>query len=147
MAFRASMAFLCVAAGAVALLTFAGPLEAADGESLAAGSRVFELRTYTTNEGKLGALHARFRDHTSYLFVRHGMTLVGYWTPTDGDEAGNTLVYLLAHDSRDSASKSWRSFISDPEWKKVYADSRANGALVKKVESKFLAPTDYSPLR
>ena len=26
--------------------------------------RVFELRTYYANEGKLDALHARFRDHT-----------------------------------------------------------------------------------
>jgi len=42
---------------------------------------VFELRTYTAAAGRLGALNARFRDHTLKLFARHGITNVGYWTP------------------------------------------------------------------
>jgi cystathionine beta-lyase/cystathionine gamma-synthase len=37
--------------------------------------QVFELRTYTANEDKLGALDARFRDHTIALFARHGITV------------------------------------------------------------------------
>jgi hypothetical protein len=49
--------------------------------------RVFELRTYTAPEGKLGALEARFRDHTRRIFDRHGMTSVGYWIPTDAQHA------------------------------------------------------------
>ena len=43
--------------------------------------KVFELRTYTTNEGKLDALQARFRDHTTRIFKKHHMTNVGYWVP------------------------------------------------------------------
>jgi len=39
-------------------------------------NRVFELRTYTANEGKLEALHARFRNHTTKFFKKHGMTNV-----------------------------------------------------------------------
>ena len=35
---------------------------------------VFELRTYTTNEGKLDDLNARFRDHTIGLFEKHGIS-------------------------------------------------------------------------
>ena len=42
-------------------------------------TRVFEMRTYYANPGKMTALHARFRDHTNKLFVKHGMTLIGYW--------------------------------------------------------------------
>ncbi|MGH9426153.1 MAG: NIPSNAP family protein, partial [Terriglobia bacterium] len=38
----------------------------------AAKGRVFEIRTYTANEGKLDALHARFRDHTTKIFEKHG---------------------------------------------------------------------------
>jgi len=34
---------------------------------------VFELRTYTTNTGKLPNLHARFADHTLGLFKKHGI--------------------------------------------------------------------------
>src|SRR5689334_244039 len=56
-------------------------------------ARVFEIRTYTTEAGKLDALHARFRDHTMKLFERHGMTSIGYWTPQDGPLAQNTLIY------------------------------------------------------
>ncbi len=109
--------------------------------------RIYELRTYTTNEGKLDDLHARFSDHTNGLFVKHGITLIGYWTHADGDKADNTLVYLIAHEDRDSASASWRAFGSDEAWRKAYADSRKDGALVSKVESQYLVPTDYSPLR
>lgn len=38
-----------------------------------ASADVFELRTYTTNDGKLDNLNARFRDHTVALFKKHGM--------------------------------------------------------------------------
>ena len=109
--------------------------------------RVFELRIYTTHPGKLDDLHKRFRDHTNRLFEKHGMQLVGYWTPTDGDEAANTLIYLLAYPSREAREKSWQGFRDDEEWKKVFQESHADGPIVQKVESKFLAPTDYSPIK
>ena len=111
------------------------------------GERVFEMRIYTAAEGKLPDLMARFRNHTNYLFVKHGMDLIGYWTPTEGDEAGNTLVYLLAHDSREAAKKSWDAFRADPEWKKAFAASREGGKLVAKIENQWLKATDFSPLR
>src|SRR4051812_71868 len=59
-----------------------------------ASQRVFELRTYTTNEGKLEALHKRFREHTNRLFKKHGTEIVGYWTPQDAkDGKGDKLIY------------------------------------------------------
>jgi len=63
--------------------------------------RLFELRTYTANEGKLDALNARFRDHTVKLFEKHGMTNVGYWTP-EGERSKDTLVYILAFPNKDA---------------------------------------------
>ena len=111
------------------------------------GARVYELRTYYTNPGKLDALHARFRDHTNHLFVRHGMTLVGYWTLDEGEGKDSTLVYMIAHESRESAKASWAGLIDDPDWRAAYAASREDGPLVAKIESKFLNPTAYSPLR
>ena len=62
-------------------------------------NRVFELRTYTTHPGKLDDLLARFRNHTTKLFEKHGMTNIGYWVPS---EQPNTLVYVLAYPSRDA---------------------------------------------
>lgn len=110
-------------------------------------SRVFEIRTYTTAEGKLADLHRRFREHTLKLFERHGMVNVAYWTPQDAERAGNTLIYVLAHKTRQAAAQSWAAFSADPEWKQVRAASEANGKIVLKVESTFVQATDYSPMK
>ena len=122
-------------------------LQAEDGKA-AKSNRLFELRVYTCNPGKLPALHKRFRDHTNKLFVKHGMELIGYWTPTEGPEAENTLVYMLAYPDREARAKAWKAFLADPEWQRVYKKSHedAGGRIVKKVEKKFLTPTDYSPI-
>lgn len=108
--------------------------------------RLFEQRIYITHPGKLQALHERFRSHTNRLFQKHGMELVGYWTPIEGDETQNTLIYLLAYSDREAREKSWQAFRDDPEWQKVYEESHKDGPIVLKVESKFLTPTDYSPI-
>ncbi len=108
---------------------------------------VFEMRVYTTHPGKLGDLHNRFSQHTNSLFVKHGMRLIGYWTPTDGPESENTLIYILAYPSREAREKSWKGFMSDLDWKAAYAASIENGKLVKKVDSTFMNATGYSPIQ
>src|ERR1700690_2842057 len=67
----------------------------------------YELRVYHANEGKLDALLARFRDHTMRIFEKHGMKNVAYWTPTDAPLKGKTLIYIIAHASRDAATPTW----------------------------------------
>jgi hypothetical protein len=114
--------------------------------SIAGDSRCFELRTYHAAPGKLEALNARFRDHTCALFKKHGMEVVGFWIPTD-QGAEDTLVYMLAHKSREEAKQSWKDFQADPEWIKVRTASEVNGKLTEKIESVFLSATDYSPLK
>jgi len=111
------------------------------------GQRVYELRTYTTVEGRLEALQARFRDHTIKLFEKHGMTNVGYWVPQDEPASKNTLIYIISHRSREAAKKSWDAFRADPEWKKVQAESEKDGKIVDKVVSVFMTATDYSKLK
>ena len=109
--------------------------------------RYFEMRTYTAAPGKLDALHARFRDHTNKLFQKHGMTLIGYWTPAEGETSKNTLVYILAYPDKEAREKAWKAFQDDSDWKKAKAESETGGPLVTKVESMFLKPTDYSPIK
>jgi NIPSNAP len=121
--------------------------EAATQETTAS-HRVFELRTYYTNDGKLTDLHKRFRDHTCRLLKQHGAELIGFWTPLDEkDGKGGKLVYLVAFPSREAAKKTWEDFQKDPEWQKVYKESHENGVLVKKVDSVYMEPTDYSELK
>jgi hypothetical protein len=111
------------------------------------GDRVFEIRTYTTEPGKLPDLLKRFREHTCQIFEKHGMTNIGYWVPTDEPRSQNTLIYILAHKSRDAAKESWKDFQADPDWIKVKEASEADGKIVSKVESVYAAPTDFSALK
>jgi hypothetical protein len=106
--------------------------------------RVYELRTYTTKEGKLDALLARFRNHTTSLFEKHGMTNIGYWVPKDKP---NTLIYIISHASPEAAKKNWDDFRADTDWVKVKTESEASGPIVEKVESVYMTPTDFSKLK
>jgi hypothetical protein len=110
-------------------------------------TRVFEMRTYYAHPGKMKALHARFRNHTNKLFEKHGMTLIGYWSPINEKEAEQKMVYILAYPSKEAADKSWAGFRKDPDWIKAKNASEKDGPLVAKVESVFLNPTDYSPIK
>lgn len=108
---------------------------------------VYELRTYTAADGKLDALKARFRDHTIRIFKKHGMESIGYWVPEDPEHSRNTLIYILKHPSREEGEKHWTDFQNDPEWKKVAAESEANGKLVLKVDRVWLDPAEFSALK
>jgi hypothetical protein len=116
------------------------------GLAFAAGP-VYELRTYTANEGKLEALKARFRDHTIRIFNKHHMESVGYWVPQDPALGKTTLIYILKHPSREEATKNWDAFRNDPEWQKVATESEKNGKLVQKVDSVFMDSTDFSKMK
>jgi hypothetical protein len=75
------------------------------------------------------------------------MTSIGYWVPQDAPDSQNTLIYILAHPSRDAAKKAWADFQADPEWQKVSADSQKDGRIVSKVVSVFMDPTDFSAIK
>jgi len=118
--------------------------------STAAGAKVYEMRTYYAAPGKLEALHARFRNHTIEIFKKHGMGIVAFWVPVDqttGAATGDTLVYILSYPSLDARKQAWDEFGKDPEWVAVKSESEKEGKLVDKVDSLFLAPTDYSPMK
>jgi hypothetical protein len=106
---------------------------------------VYELRVYHTYDGKLDDLLRRFREHTMQLFEKHGIKNLAYWTPTDEPLKGKTLIYIVAHPSREAAAANWKAFGDDPEWKSVRDKSEANGKIVEKVDSTFLVLTDFSP--
>jgi hypothetical protein len=107
---------------------------------------VYELRLYHVNEGKMDALKARFRDHTDAIFRRHNMKSIGYWSPEDAPDSQNLFIYILEHPSRQEAEKNWAAFQADPEWKKVKAESEANGHLVDHIDHYFMDPTSFSAL-
>jgi hypothetical protein len=113
-------------------------------ESAPSAATVYELRVYHANPGKLDDLLKRFRDHTTRLFEKHGMKNIAYWTPVDEPLKGMTLIYILAHPSREAAVANWKAFGDDPDWQKVRDQSEVNGKLVDKVDSTYMALTDFS---
>ena len=125
----------------------AGQFSAFESVAQAQGERIFEMRTYTALPGRLDALNARFRDHTTRIFEKHGMTNVGYWTPQEAPLAENTLVYILAHDSREAGQASWDAFRADPEWAQVSEESQRDGRIVESVDVLWLEATDYSKIK
>lgn len=128
----------------LALAVLAGTLGAAGSARSQAANRVFEMRTYYTHDGKLDDLQARFRNHTTKFFEKHGMTNVGYWVPRDQP---NTLVYILAYPSREAATKAWDGFRKDEGWIAARTASEANGPIVAKVVSVFMDPTNFSAIK
>lgn len=118
-----------------------GPGLSATVKNVAPQSRCFELRTYTVREGSsIDLLHTRFRDRTSRLFEKHGMTIVGYWQPV---EKPNVLVYMLAYKDGAARDASWAAFSADPEWVKT----RTEMQVAVQIENVFMSATDYSPTR
>ena len=118
-----------------------GPNLPATVKNVTKDSRCFELRTYTVQEGSsIDLLHSRFRDHTSALFRKHGMTIVGYWQPV---AKPNTLIYLLAYKDGVARDAAWAAFGADPEWVKTRTAMQVN----VQVDSVFMSATDYSPLK
>ena len=149
---------------AVAMLTFVNGAAAQAGQSAAAPaarppqptppcgpnlpgknvdkqSRCFELRTYTVREGSsIDLLHSRFREHTSALFRKHGMTIVGYWQPVTRPD---TLIYILAYKDGAARDAAWAAFQADPDWVKT----RTEMQVAVQVDNVFMAATDYSPMK
>ena len=109
--------------------------------------RVLEVRRYTAAPGKLDELVKRMREGETSLFEKHGMKGVFYSVAAEAPDSQNTYLYVLAHQSREAAKKSWDDFRDDEAWKSLRATSEANGPLVSKVESIFVSPTDFSPLK
>lgn len=113
-----------------------------------AAETVYELRVYHLHPGKLPLILERFRSKETAIFARCGMTGVAYWTPVEDSgeiKAGETLVYMLRHPSREQARANWAKFSHDPEWVALKAESEKDGPFVAKVESTFLKLTDFSP--
>ena len=119
---------------------------------------IYEMRVYYTYDGKFNDIISRFENHTTKLFDKHGFNNVGYWTTVkkdsisfadkfifqnDGKEA---LVYIVSFKDMKKRDESWDNFINDPEWIRVFEESRKDGPIVKEIEQVFLSPTIFSNL-
>jgi hypothetical protein len=107
---------------------------------------IYELRTYEAAPGKLPALQARFRDHTTRIFERHGMEVLGFWTYAHGGWS-DQLLYLMRYADMAERAAKWAAFAADEEWQRVREESQRDGTLTTRIRSDLLAPTDFSQLQ
>jgi hypothetical protein len=72
------------------------------------------------------------------------MKSILYSVAADPPLAQNTFVYILSHESREAAKKSWAGVLGDPGFKSMV---ERTGRMSTKAEVMFLKPTDYSPAK
>ena len=119
---------------------------------------IYEMRVYYTYDGKFNDIISRFENHTTKLFEKHGFNNVGYWTTLSIDSTSfadkfilqnngkEALVYIVSFKDMETRDESWDNFINDPEWTKVFEESRKDGPIVSEIEQVFLSPTIFSNL-
>ena len=114
-----------------------------------AQGRVFELRTYTAVDAEKLAALARAVQESHAPAVREARDAEHrLLEAVDAPLSANTMIYVIAHKSREAAKQSWTAFRNDPEWTKVSTESEANGRILAKApESVYLEATDYSPMK
>ena len=135
-----------ITTGVVALVFAAGFMAGRDTTAVAQGNRVFEIRTYTTeNKAGLDALVSRMGGGESQLFAKSGMSNIGHFVAADAPKSDNTYIYIVAHENQEKATASWTKLREDPEWVKLRATATSPGPI--KVESVFVKPTNYSTLK
>jgi NIPSNAP len=132
--------------GLVALALGAGFLAGRETSVAAEGQgRVLEIRTYVTPDHTgLDNLVKRMKDE-SKIFDRLGMKGALYSVATEAPQSENTFVYILAHENREKAKDNWARFGADPEWQQLRKTAASPGQI--KVQSLFVSPTDFSPLK
>lgn len=135
-----SVLAIAISCLAMASISYPRPALASDTDG-APAERIFELRVYHVLPGKMAALEGRFRDTTSRLLQKHNLNVVGFWV---GDDS--TFVFVVAHRSREDAKKNWSEMLADPAFRAVVQAEIADKT-VDKVDSTYMAATDFSPMK
>ncbi len=135
-----------ITTGFIALAFAAGFMAGRETPASAQGNRVFEIRTYTTeNKDGLDKLTSRMGGGESQLFAKAGMTNIGHFVATDAPKSENTYIYIVAHENQEKAKASWSKFREDPDWQKLRSTAASPGKV--NVESVFVKPTAFSALK
>ena len=128
-------------------MTAADVIPKINGANASGKDRLFELRTYSCLPGRYPNIVSRFQNHTVKLFEQHQMENIAYFKSEEPDGAQSKLVYMIAHQNQDAATKSWAEFRADPVWIAARDASEKDGKIVEKVESVFLKPLSFSKIK
>jgi hypothetical protein len=108
--------------------------------------RIFELRRYESpSEAAAKKKIEMFNDAGELaIFKRTGLRAVFFGESLVGSMRPN-LTYMLTYDDMAEHDRNWKTFGTDPEWKKVssmpeYADAK----IISRITATFLVPTQFS---
>lgn len=112
------------------------------------GSRVFELRTYESNNmSTLARKIKMFDDGEIGLFRKIGMIPIFFGETIAGRNMPN-LTYMLAYDDLAAREKLWSTFGSHPEWQKMRSQSGlSDGEIVSNISNSMLRPLPSSQIK
>jgi NIPSNAP len=106
---------------------------------------IYELRSYEVVPGRMGAMHARFKNHTLGLFKIHGIEVVGFWEAMIG--TSNVLHYIVRFEDLAHRERAWAAFGADPEWQRVRAESERDGPIIARIRNEIWRAVPYSPMQ
>lgn len=110
--------------------------------------RIFELRTYESNNAKAAQRKIRmFNEGEAAIFERLGMAPIFFGETLVGRNLPN-LTYMLSFESMAARDKLWGAFGADAEWQKLRAQpGYADAEIVSNISNAILHPLDFSPIR
>lgn len=109
--------------------------------------RIFELRIYESHSDRAHRKKVEMFDvGETAIFKRTGLRPVFFGSTLVGARLPN-LTYMLVFDDMAARDAAWRTFVSDPEWKKLsttpgYTDAE----IVTNITNFFLRPVGYSQI-
>jgi hypothetical protein len=107
--------------------------------------RILEIRTYVTpDKTGLDNLVTRMKSEAG-IFDRLGMKSVLYSVAAEAPQSDNTFIYILSHENREKAKENWSRFGADDQWKALRSTAAPTGQI--KIQSVFINPTDFSPVK
>ncbi|QHT69235.1 NIPSNAP family containing protein [Rhodocytophaga rosea] len=108
--------------------------------------RLFELRRYESHNETAGKKKIEMFNEAGEItiFKRVGLTPVFFGEALIGPMLPN-LTYMLTFDDMAEHDKNWKTFGSDPEWKKISGmPEYANDKILSSITRTFLIPTAFS---
>ncbi len=111
-------------------------------------SRIFELRTYESNNTmSLAKKISMFDGGEIAIFRKAGMIPVFFGETIVGQNMPN-LTYMVGFDDLAGREKMWSAFASSPEWAKMRSQPGfSDGEIVSNISNAILRPTAFSAIR
>jgi len=118
------------------------------GKTPATGERIFELRTYESdNETTVKRKIGMFAEGEIAIFRRCGLQPVFFGEALAGANLPR-ITYMVAYDNMAGRDKAWAAFGADPEWQKLrVAPGLTDPDIVANISNAILKPAAGSEIR